>query len=159
MLNWIKFITVFLIALTTVIVITVFYNANKPLAVSTEAAKKAAIESGQVVSVNSVQPYNGTQSFMTVFGVDEKGEEIVVFVDDSIEDGFESLKVNDGITAQEAIQNVGEELAIGKVLHVSLGIEEDEPVWEVAFTGENGKLNYVYVFFENGQWWKRILNL
>ena len=159
MLNWIKFITVFLIALTTVIVITVFYNANKPLAVSTEAAKKAAIESGQVVSVNSVQPYNGTESFMTVFGVDENDEEIVVFVDNSIEDGFKSLKVADGITAKEAIQTVGEELTIGKILHVSLGIEENEPVWEVAFTGENGKLNYVYVFFESGQWWKRILNL
>ena len=88
MLNWIKFITVFLIALTTVIVITVFYNANKPLAVSTEAATKAAIESGQIVSVNSVQPYNGTQSFMTVFGVDENDEEIVVFVDNAIEDGL-----------------------------------------------------------------------
>ena len=159
MLNWIKFITIFLIALTTVIVITVFYNANKPLAVSSAAAEKAAIESGQVVSVISVQPYNGTQSFMAVFGVDEKGEEIVVFVDDSIEDGFKSLKVADGISAKEAIQTVGEELTIGEVLHVSLGIEEDEPVWEVAFTGENGKLNYVYVFFESGQWWKRILNL
>jgi uncharacterized protein YpmB len=159
MLNWIKFITVFLIALTTVIIITVFYNANKPLAVSTEAAAKAAIESGQLVSVNSVQPYNGTQSFMTVFGVDEKGEEIVVFVEDSVENDFKSLKVDDGITAKEAIQTVAEELTIDKILHVTLGIEEDEPVWEVAFTGENGKLNYVYVFFESGQWWKRILNL
>ena len=84
MLNWIKFITVFLIALTTVIVITVFYNANKPIGSINRSCDKSSIESGQVVSVNSVQPYNGTQSFMTVFGVDEKGEEIVVFVDDSI---------------------------------------------------------------------------
>ncbi|WP_172369375.1 DUF5590 domain-containing protein [Sporosarcina jiandibaonis] len=159
MLNWIKFITVFLIALATIIVITVFYNANKPLAVSTEAAAKAALESGQLVSVNSVQPYNGAQAFMVVFGIDENGEEIAVFVDDYAEDGFKSLKVEDGITAKEAIQTVREELTIAKVLHVSLGIEEEEPVWEVAFTGENGKLNYVYVFFESGQWWKRILNL
>ena len=39
MLNWIKFISVFLIALTTVIAITVFYNANKPFD-STKAAAK-----------------------------------------------------------------------------------------------------------------------
>ena len=44
---------------------------------------KAAIESGQLVSVNSVQPYNGT-IIVTVFGEDEEGEENAVFVDDSM---------------------------------------------------------------------------
>ena len=62
-------------------------------------------------------------------------------------------------TADEAVQTVEEELDVNKVLHVSLGMEEVGPVWEVAFKSENGKLNYVYVLFENGHWWKRILNL
>ena len=159
MLNWIKFITIFLVSLTAVIVITVFYNANKPLAVSSDEAAMAATKSGQLESVKSVQVYNGTESLMTVFGVDDEGEDIVVFVDDSEDGKFESLKVDDGITAEEAIKTVADEHTIVKVLHVALGIEENEPVWEVAFTGENGKLNYVYVFFESGQWWKRILNL
>ena len=41
MLNWIKFIVVFLLVLTSVITVTVLYNAEKPFS----AAKKTAIES------------------------------------------------------------------------------------------------------------------
>lgn len=159
MLNWIKFITVFLLALTTVIVVTVFYSANKPLASATDKATDAAIKSGQIVSADSVQLYNGTESFMTVFGANEKGEKIAVFVNEDSDNDFETVKIEDGITAEQAVATVKEELAVKKVLHVSLGIEEAGPVWEVAFKSDNDKLNYVYVYFESGQWWKRILNL
>ena len=96
---------------------------------------------------------------MTVFGVDEDGEEKAVFVDEKSKDGFKEVKLTDGITAEKAVANVKKELDVKKILHVKLGLEEEGPVWEVAFKSENGKLNYVYVFFENGQWWKRILNL
>ncbi len=159
MLNWIRFITVFLIVLTVIIVVTVFYSANKPLTSAKEQASDQAIKSGQLVSVDSVQIYNGTQSFMTVFGVNEKGEEIAVFVDENSEKDFGTVKLEDGITSKQAVSTVKEELDVKKVLHVTLGVEEAGPVWEVAFKSDNGKLNYVYVYFESGLWWKRILNL
>lgn len=159
MLNWIKFITVFLATLTTVIVVTVFISALKPLASEEDIASDAAIKSGQILSVDSVQLYNGTQSFMTVFGVNDKGEEIALFVDENTDKDFGAVKIADGITAAQAVATVKKELAVQKVLHVSLGVEEAGPVWEVAFKSDNGKLNYVYVYFESGQWWKRILNL
>lgn len=159
MLNWIKFISVFLIALTTVIVVTVFYNANKPLSVIKDNASEAAINSGQLVSVEAVQPYNGTKSYVTVFGINPDGEKIAVFVDEDSEDDFQTVNMADGISKEQAIGTVQKELAVQKVLHVSLGIEEAGPVWEVAFKSDNDKLNYVYVYFESGQWWKRILNL
>jgi len=159
MLNWIKFISVFLIALTSIIVITIFYNANKPSAAAINLAKEAAIASGQIVTVNSVQSYNGADPLMTVFGLNKAGEEIALFVNNEMDGKYESVKLADGITAEEAITVVREELQIEDVLHVTLGFEEKEPVWEVVFTSKDDKLNYVYVFFENGQWWKRILNL
>lgn len=159
MLNWIKFITAFLFALALVIVVAVFYNANKPLASATEAAADAAIKSGEVVTVNSVQPYNGTKSYMTVFGVNNDGEEIAVLVDENSLDAYKTVQLADGITAGQAVATVEEELTVQKVLHVSLGIEDEELVWEVTFMNDINKLNYVYVSFENGQWWKRILNL
>lgn len=159
MLNWIKFITVFLVALTTVIVVTIFYNANKPVASASDLAIDAAIQSGQIVSVHATQPYNGTESLVTVFGINDQGEEVAVFVNDVAEKDFFEVKLDDGITEKQAIGVVQQEHKVKKVLHASLGIEEEEPVWEVAFKGDDDKLNYVYVFFESGQWWKRILNL
>lgn len=159
MLNWIKFISIFLFALATVITVTVFYNANKPFASVQADAEEAAIASGQLVTVKSVQLYNSTVSYATVFGTDEEGEEVALFVDSTSEQDYKKVKLSEGITAKEAVLAVDSELDIEKVLHVSLGMEEEGPVWEVAFRSPEDKLNYVYVFFENGQWWKRILNL
>lgn len=159
MLNWIKFIVVFLLVLTSVITITVLYNAGKPFSVATKAAIDAALSSGQVVSTSSAEPFNGTFSMVTVIGIDADGEETAVFVNPQWEDGFEEVKLADGISAEQAVANVKKELDVKKILHVTLGLEVEGPVWEVAFTSDNGKLNYVYVFFDTGQWWKRILNL
>lgn len=159
MLNWIKFIVVFLFTLTSVITVTVLYNADKPSSSVKKAAIESAIKSGQLVSASTVEIFNGTVPAVTVYGVDEDGKKKAVFVDEKSKDGFKEVKLADGISAEKAVANVKKELDVKKVLHVKLGLEEKGPVWEVAFKSDNGKLNYVYVFFENGQWWKRILNL
>ena len=159
MLNWIKFIVVFLLTLTSVITVAVLVNAEKPFSAAKKTASEFAIQSGQLVSVNSADVFNGTVPTVTVFGVDGDGKEKAVFVDEKSKDGFKEVKLTDGISAKKAVANVKKELDVKKILHVKLGLEEEGPVWEVAFKSDNGKLNYVYVFFENGQWWKRILNL
>ncbi|MFJ7933474.1 DUF5590 domain-containing protein [Sporosarcina sp. NPDC096371] len=159
MVNWIKFIVVFLLVLTSFITVTVLYNAGKPISSANKAAVESALDSGQLVSVSSAEPFNGAVPMVTVIGVDKEGEKKAVFVDGRSEKNFEEVKLADGISAEKAIANVKQELNVKKVLHVTLGLEVEGPVWEVAFTSDNGKLNYVYVFFNNGQWWKRILNL
>lgn len=159
MLNWIKFITVFLLTLFTVITIAIFYNANKPLSTEKKKAVEAAEQTGQIETVLDVQPYNGTSSFVTVFGENPEGEKVAVFVDGSKDDMFEEVKLADGISADEAMEIVLKEQKVDKIMHVLLGIEDDEPIWEVAFKNEHGKLNYVYIQFRDGEWVKRILNL
>ncbi|CAM3055366.1 DUF5590 domain-containing protein [Filibacter tadaridae] len=158
-LNWVKFIVVFLVSLTSVITIIVLYSADKPVSNAKEKAIEAVIQSGQLVSVNTAQPYNGKVSSVTVFGLDEKGVAKAVFVDENQKSDFKEVKLKNGIKADEAVTIVKQEIAVHDLLHVTLGMEEDGPVWEVAFNNEKGKLNYVYVLFEGGQWWKRILNL
>ncbi|AOV08045.1 DUF5590 domain-containing protein [Sporosarcina ureilytica] len=159
MLNWVKFISAFLFALVTVIVITVFYNANKPIATVKDTAAEAAIRSGQIMTVDAVQPYNGTDALVTVFGVNPDGEKVAVFVNEREERKFQEVKLADGVSKETALQTVLQEHKVAKVLHVLLGTEENEPIWEVAFKNESGKLNYVYILFKDGEWSKRILNL
>lgn len=159
MLNWIKFISAFLFALVTVIVITVFYSANKPIATVKDTAGEAAKQTGQIVKVDSVQPYNGTESMVTVFGVNKDGDQVAVFVTEHAEEEYQEVKLADGITKEQALKAVLQEHKVDKVLHVLLGTEEKEPIWEVAFKNESGKLNYVYILFKDGEWSKRILNL
>src|SRR6185437_9272272 len=147
MLNWIKFIVVFLLTLTAVITITVLYNADKPISKAKKAAIESAIKSGQLVSASSAEIFNGTVSLVTVFGKGEDGEEKAVFVDGKSDGGFQEVKLTDGISADKAVANVKQELNVKTIHHVTLGMEEEGPVWEVAFKSDNGKLNYVYVFF------------
>lgn len=159
MMNWVKFIAAFLLALSLTIIIVVLYNANKPFSTVLDKAETIALESGKLLSVERTEIYNGAISMVTVFGKDEEGNEKAIFIDEKTEEILDEVALKDGIDAQAAIETVKAELQVDKILHVVLGFEEGHPVWEVAFKGKNGKLNYVYVFFKNGEWWKRILNL
>lgn len=159
MLNWIKFITAFSLTLITVIIVTVLYSANKPIASAKNDARDLAIQSGQITTVTDVQPYNGTTSLVTVFGKNKEDEQVAVFIEETEEEQFSEVKLNEGITAKEAMQIVVDEQKPDKVMHILLGLEDNEPIWEVAFKNESGKLNYVYIRFQDGKWSKRILNL
>ena len=88
MLNWIKFIVVFLLVLTSVITVIVLYNANKPFSAAKKAAIESAIQSGQLASVSSADVFQWYSSDVTVFGVDAEGKEKAVFVDEKSERWF-----------------------------------------------------------------------
>ncbi|WP_239430009.1 cell wall elongation regulator TseB-like domain-containing protein [Sporosarcina sp. ACRSL] len=158
-MNWVKFIAAFLLALSLIITVIVFYNANAPFSAAQQKAEADALKSGALQSVERTEIYNGTNSMVTVIGKDDEGNDKAVFIEEKTGEILDEVAMKDGIGAQTAIDTVKAELSVTKILHVSLGLEEGHPVWEVAFKSENGKLNYVYVFFENGEWWKRILNL
>lgn len=159
MMNWVKFITAFLFALILVITSLVFYNANKPFSSAIDKAETNVLSSGLLTTVNHSEVYNGTKSMVTVFGKDKEGKEKAVFIDEKTGELVEEIAMSEGVTSDVAIKTVKSELKVDKILHVKLGWEEDYPIWEVAFKSDNGTLNYVYVFFESGEWWKRILNL
>lgn len=158
-MNWIKFFSAFLLALSIILITIIFTNAEKPFKKVMQEAEASALQSGELQSVTDSEIYNGTISMVTVYGKDNKGNEKAVFVEEKSGKILDSVKLEDGIGSKQAVQTVKSELKVDKVLHVTLGVEGEYPVWEVAFKSENGKLNYVYVFFENGEWWKRILNL
>ncbi|WP_339250035.1 DUF5590 domain-containing protein [Sporosarcina sp. FSL W8-0480] len=159
MMNWIKFIVAFLLVLSLFITVIVLYNANIPFSSVQNNAEAIALKNGALQTVDRTEVYNGTISMVTVYGKDADGNEKAVFVEEKTEKVLDEVVLEEGIDAQTALETVKSELQMDKTLHVVLGLEEGHPVWEVAFKSENGKLNYVYVFFENGEWWKRILNL
>ena len=112
MLNWIKFITVFLFVLSSIIIVTVFLTANKPMASAKKSAIETAIQSGQIVTADYAQLYNGIHSGVTVFGADKDGEKKAIFIDEIKKDEFKEVKVSDGITADQAVKIVRDELKV-----------------------------------------------
>ncbi|KOS69032.1 hypothetical protein AEA09_11065 [Lysinibacillus contaminans] len=160
MKNWLIFISVFIVSLSLVISILVLWRAETPFNSIEEQAEQLALDAKALASVSESYTYNGKSSYVTVFGVDEYGDQKAVFVPTNLEeDSIQEVFLEDGITEKEALSVLKNEGNVQKVLHIKLGYEEPGAVWEATYLNDQDKLNYVYILFENGEWWKRIKNL
>ena len=64
-----------------------------------------------------------------------------------------------GVTEKEARALFREEVGDAALLSVTLGMEQKTPVWLFLFENENGRLNYYYLSFTDGTWWKKVENI
>ncbi|REB09920.1 hypothetical protein DVB69_03690 [Sporosarcina sp. BI001-red] len=161
MINWIKFFIIFLFTLALVMTAFVFYKAYEPASILKENATNQVLDVGLLAEVDRAEVYNGTTSLTVVYGKDDKGVAKAVFVNEKAKSDEDSKVVvlAKGTSAKQAVSAVKREMDVNKLIHVKLGVEDDDAVWEVAFKNEANKLNYVYISFSDGVWQKRILNL
>lgn len=160
MKKWVIFIGVFILTLSLFISLFVLWNAGHPFSNQEKIAKQIALSEKKLAQVSSAEVYSGSMSYVTVFGINENGEDKAVFIPNGKKkQPIEEVLLKEGITEEQAIKVVEDEFLVKKILHTKLGWEDSNAIWEVTFLNENDKLNYVYILFENGKWWKRILNL
>ncbi|AXH98888.1 hypothetical protein DV702_03585 [Sporosarcina sp. PTS2304] len=159
MLNWIKFLSVFLLTLFVTITIFVLYQANKPFASSQEHAIEVVLNAGELVTVEDTTSYRGNSSLIAVYGTDRKGKFKALLVDEKSSEIVRTVTPSKGITKQQATAIVKKEKPVKKILHTSLGMEKDRLLWEVCFISEDDTLNYAYLDFTDGKWQKQIMNL
>lgn len=160
MKNWIIFISVFIVSLALVISVLVIWKSDEPFDEIQEKAEELALTSNSLAVVSDSYVYNGNKPYVTVFGEDEDGKEKAIFVPISLDEkSIQEVFLKDGVTKEQALSVLNNEVEVSEILHTKLGYEEVGPVWEITYTNGDEKLNYVYITFEDGQWWKRILNL
>ncbi|RUL55501.1 MULTISPECIES: DUF5590 domain-containing protein [Lysinibacillus] len=160
MKNWIIFISVFLLSLALVISVLVIWKSDAPFNKIEKQAEELAVSSGKLEKVSDSYVYNGNKPYVTVFGEDENGKQKAIFVPVSLEENsIQEVFLQDGITKDQALSVLNNEVKAKEILHTKLGYEEVGPVWEITYTSDSENLNYVYILFEDGEWWKRILNL
>ncbi|MFF5995481.1 DUF5590 domain-containing protein [Lysinibacillus sp. KU-BSD001] len=160
MKNWLIFGIIFMISLGLAIVSLVLWKADAPFNKWEQKAEDLAIESKSLAIVSNSYVYNGNKPYVTVFGEDEYGKQKAIFVPISLEeDLIQEVFLQDGITEEQALSVLRNETNVKEIIHTKLGYEEAGAVWEITYTNDAEKLNYVYILFEDGQWWKRILNL
>ena len=160
MKNWLIFISVFTVSLSLVITILVLWRAETPFRSIEEQAEQLALDAKALAIVSESYTYNGKNSYVTVFGVDEYGNEKAVFVPMNLEeDSIQEVFLKDGLTEKEALSVFKKEGNVQKILHMKLGYEEPVPFGKLRTINDIRQLNYVYIMFEDGEWWKRILEL
>ncbi|ARF18637.1 DUF5590 domain-containing protein [Sporosarcina ureae] len=159
MLNWIKFLFLFLLALGFTITFIVFYQAGKPFAESEKVVKEAVLANNVLEKVEKMDHYHGKTSWITVYGTDKNDHEKIIFVEEETTKILKAVSIKDGITKQKAKDIVKKEENVKKILNAALGMENDTPFWEVSYLDDEDFLHYAYLNFVDGKWLKRISKL
>ncbi|WP_428908907.1 DUF5590 domain-containing protein [Niallia sp. Krafla_26] len=150
----IGFVVLMIVASSTMI----YLKAVDPLKTVQEKAVKIAMDETSLSQVDDFHLYNGEESYFIIQGKDQKGTNLIVWVPEKKGKVFVK-KASDGITRQEAINTVANEIGDDTIISVKLGMEKGIPLWEIHSRTNGDLLNYYSVEFETGEWLKKIENL
>lgn len=158
--KWLLFIVVFAFSLTVILSLLIYFQAKAPFKDAAETAELYVTKNNLLAQVEDSYVYNSSTTFHTIIGKTSKGEEKAFFIPEKkTDDPIMEVKLQDGISKEQAIDLAMKEETNSKLLHAKLGVEEVGPVWEITYVSEKNNLHYVYLLFDNGDWWKRISNL
>ncbi len=158
MLNWIKFLVVFLSSLALTLLAILYYNASKPYKVIEKEAVAFVLNESHLQRTDDVEVYNGNEQYVVVYGVDDKETQRAILLTPEMK-FVQSVDLTKGTSKAEAVKKVYDTGEMNKLIHAKLGLENDQLIWEITYKGKDQRLNYVYVQVKDGTWWKRILNV
>lgn len=137
----------------------VYSKAMEPMKKATAAAEARLSSETNIQDIDEFFLYNGSQTYYVFIGKDSKGQEAAAWIPDSEDEKVQVKKLSDGITKETAVNKLLNEKKPKEILGVRLGMERNLPVWELSYLDEKSNLNYYYVHFDTGKWWRKIENL
>ncbi|GEN50662.1 cell wall elongation regulator TseB-like domain-containing protein [Alkalibacterium pelagium] len=102
--------------------------------------------------------YNGTETYLTVTGTNEEGQERIYIVQQA-GGQITSFSAENTISEQEAVRMTREARDSVKILNARIGMIDDTPVWEISYRNENDRLGYYIVNLQTGEWLRTIDNI
>lgn len=131
------------------------YNATMEKKVPKESKTvEVAKEKAKLTNVTKIDYYNGQTPYEVVQGVNEKGEQYIVWVPEKKGDILVQ-EANKGISEKEALQIVAKERKPKQFVKAKLGAENNVPLWEVTYIDDENRYTYYYLAFQDGKFLKR----
>lgn len=150
------FITAIFIGVTVALLLRLYHVTLADEFEWQNIASEIATEKANLVSINDVEFFHGKKSFQIVFGKDENGESVIVWVEESAENPFVLIKkANDGWTKAMVKDQIIQNRQPKKILDVRLGMKEKNPLWEATYIDQEDRFTYYYLDFETGSFLKR----
>ncbi|VEF47995.1 Uncharacterized protein conserved in bacteria [Bacillus freudenreichii] len=137
----------------------VYSKAMEPVKAGRADAEARLYSETDIKNVDEFYLYNGSQTYYVVIGKDSKGTETVAWIPDSKKEKIHVKKLSEGVSKKTAVNKLLNEKKTKEILGVRLGMEKNLPVWELSYLDENSNLNYYYIHFDTGKWWRKIENL
>lgn len=158
-----KIIMIAVALMLTVIVgsVSIYTTGNKSYRESREQAAEIAEKKAGIEKVDEFYWYNGKKSYYTVVGSTKKKDNKVVIINSDKDTSGNTVVLDQGdtITRKQAIQLTNQAKKTVQIIEARIGMEEDTPIWEVAYKHENGHLGYYVVSLKTGEWIKDIENI
>lgn len=136
------------------------HSAEKPLKADEKAALERISGSVDLKSHDGFYLYNGPkETYYVLTGQNKAGKDIVVWVPKKKSGEVLVKFASDGISEKQAREIVQKEKNPSKILNVTLGMEDNIPIWEVSYLDKNDNLGYYDMTFQDGEWLRQIENL
>lgn len=142
------------IALLFVLIVssyTLFFRSQRLMIQAEKEAAAIAEQKADIQKVKDFYWYNGTEeTFFTVEGYNSDGGLLYVVIK---QNGGDTLVLDsqEVVTESEAKSIVQAEKSPAVLLEARMGIEDEEPFWEVAYKDEDGRIGYYLIAARTGE--------
>ncbi|MTD38049.1 peptidase [Erwinia sp. CPCC 100877] len=155
-----KILLIIVAALLAIIVIIVLFyvRSTHPQKQAEKEAVQIAKEHAQLQSADHFYWLTRKKTYFSVTGKNDQGDEIAVIIPKNGEK-VTVLYQKDGVKEGQIRQLMKTDYKESNILKVSLGMFNDQPVWEAVTKNDEGLLSYYLLSFENAEEIKVIKNV
>ncbi|MFB7140871.1 MULTISPECIES: DUF5590 domain-containing protein [unclassified Bacillus (in: firmicutes)] len=140
------------IILLSLFLVSTYQSATSKVNDDKKNAEELVVKQGYLKTVQHSDYYHGKEQAIVVSGKDNANNEMIAWIQDG---NVITRKKSEGLTQKQIIDKVVNERSPKKIHKVKLGIENKIPLWEVVYIDQNGRYNFYYAAFENGELLKR----
>ena len=146
-----KLMVLMIIILIFVLLWGVYMVAQIPYHEAKNETFQMAKKYAKVENINNFYIYNRNQTYYTIQGKNNNGQEVYVVIPKK-GNRVDIFAKNKGISAIKANTIVKQNEAPKKIIHTVFGMKDDKtPLWEVAYLNKNNELCYAQISFKSGK--------
>ena len=113
-------------------------------------AEEIARDIGKMTEVADFYLYNGNETWSVVTGVTSEGKKIGVWVPENKKQKTQVIALSEGISENKAISIVKDKKNVKNIVYAHLGMENNQPLWEITYKNEKDLYGYYYLDFKTG---------
>ncbi|MBD8070215.1 DUF5590 domain-containing protein [Bacillus sp. PS06] len=164
MKKWLLVIFVVLLILVSWRAISIYKSTLNVKLDEQEKAMSRVQQEELLQTVNEVTTYYGTSAYHVFNGIDQTGENTIVWVPEDPKKQILIRKQSDGVNKDEALSKLDNNPTtnVKEIRSIKLGVEWDEttesdrPIWEIIYLDQTDRITYYRSFFSTGDYWKII---
>ncbi|MDP4163943.1 MAG: DUF5590 domain-containing protein [Bacillota bacterium] len=157
MKKWIIVLILFLLVLFGISA-KVYLKATEPVNQAETKALAIAQKKIHLSEIDDFHLYHGNETIYVIEGKNNKGEKVIVWIPEKSREII-VRKAKNGLTKEEAIQQLLKKRNPQKIIATRLGMEKNIPYWEIYYLSGDHLINYYCIDFDTGEMLKRIENL